>query len=61
MSEQYKQIDDFFYRIRENIVDLIESKNNLNKQNLTKHEFSALHNLMEKKNDKFIVNDSDKI
>ena len=32
----------------------------MNKQNLSKQEFAALGNLMEKKSDKYIINDSDK-
>ena len=41
-------------------MELIESKDVFNKQNLSKQEFSALHCLLEKKNDKYIINDSDK-
>ena len=32
----------------------------LNKQNLSQQEFSALQCSLEKKNDKYIINDSDK-
>ena len=41
-------------------MDLIESKDVFNKQNLSTQEVIALHGLLEKKNDKFIINDSDK-
>ena len=39
VTEQYKEIDDFCCRIRDGIVDLIESKNILNKQNVSQQNF----------------------
>ena len=60
VSEQYKEIDEFCFRIRDNLAELIESKEALNKQNLSQQEFFALQCLLEKKNDKYIINDSDK-
>ena len=57
---QNKEIDEFCHKIRDGISDIIESKNILNKQNLSKLEFSALQFLMEMKNQKFIINDSNK-
>ena len=60
VTEQYKEIDEFCQKIRDDISDIIESKNILNKQNLSKLEFSALQFLMEMKNQKFIINDSNK-
>ena len=39
VSEQYKEIDEFCFRIRDNIADLIESNDVFNKQNLYKQEF----------------------
>ena len=42
-------------------MDIIETKNVLGKQNLSKLEFMALHGFYnEKKNQDFIINDSDK-
>jgi len=60
VSEQYKEIDEFCFRIRDNLAELIESKEALSKQNLSQQEFFALQCLLEKKNNKYIINDSDK-
>ena len=60
VPEQYKEINEFCFRIRDDIVELFESKNIFNKQNLSKQEFGALNSLFDKKNDEFIINDSDK-
>ena len=60
VPEEYKKINEFCFRVRDNVAEFFESKNILKKQNLSKQEFSALNVLFDKKNDKFIINDSDK-
>ena len=42
VPEQYKEINEFCFRIQDNIAELFESKNIFNKQNLSKQEFGAL-------------------
>ena len=59
VSEQHKEIDEFCFRICDNIVELIESNVMLNKQNLSQQKFSVLQCLFEKKNARYIINDSD--
>jgi hypothetical protein len=45
-STQYKEIDEFCYRIRDGIANIIESKNILNVQNLSELEFSGFQSLL---------------
>jgi len=59
-STQYKEIDEFCYKIRDGIANIIESKNILNVQNLSKLEFSGLQSLLKNPQQKFVFNDSDK-
>ena len=41
-SEHYREVDEFCFKVRDGIANIIDSKNILNKQNLSKLEFSAL-------------------
>ena len=60
--EHYIEIDKFCFKIQDGIAGVIESKNILNKQSLSKLEFSGLQFLMKKrKNQELVINDSDKI
>ena len=59
-SAQYKEIDEFCYKIRDGIANIIESKNILNVQNMSKLEFSAWQCLLKNPQQNFVINDSDK-
>ena len=60
-SEHYREVDEFCFKIRDGIAEVIDSNNILNSQNLSKLEFSALQFLMEhRKNQEYVINDSDK-
>ena len=57
-SEHCREIDEFCFKIRDGIAGIIDAKNILNVQNLSKLEFSALQMLIDKrKNQEFIIND----
>ena len=38
-SEHYREVDEFCFKVRDGIAGVIDSKNILNKQNLSKLEF----------------------
>ena len=59
-SAQYKEIDEFCFKIRDGIANIIESNNILNVQNMSKLEFSALQLLSKNPTQKYVINDSDK-
>ena len=59
ITEQYKEIDEFYYKIQDGILGLIESKPFLNEQNLSKLEFLCF-NKMKQTYKNFNINDSDK-
>ena len=59
--KQYKEIDAFGWRIRERINSVIESmKNEKSSQNISNKEKTALRNLIKTKNEKIVINDTDK-
>ena len=55
-----KKIDDFCFKIRDGITNIIENVNKDAAENMSKNEFSALQNVMEAKNKNQVINDSDK-
>ena len=57
---QYKEIDEFCFKICDGISSIIESNNILNVQNMSKLEFSALQFLFKNPTQKYVINDSDK-
>jgi len=60
-SEHYREINEFCFKIRDGIAGIINAGNILNKQNLSKLEFSALQMLIAKRTtQEFVINDSDK-
>ena len=59
--KQYKEIDAFGWKLRERINSVIESmKKEKRSQNLSNKENYALRNLIKTKNDKIVMNDTDK-
>ena len=60
LQKIYTEIDEFCFKNRDGISEIRETKNILNKQNLSKVEFTALQALMQNKNQNFIINKSDK-
>ena len=68
-STQYKEIDEFCYKIRDGIANIIDSNNILNVyllstffyvQNTSKLEFSTLQCLLKNPQQKFVINDPGK-
>ena len=58
---QFKKIDAFGWRVRERINSVIESmKNEKSSQNISNKEKTALRNLIKTKNEKIVINDTDK-
>ena len=49
-DESFKEIDDFCYRLRDGITNIIENVQKESAENVSKNEFSALQNVMEVKN-----------
>ena len=60
MDESFKEIDDFCFKLRDGITNIIENVNKDVAENMPKNEFYALQNVMEAKNENQIINDSDK-
>ena len=59
-DENFKEIDDFCFRLRDGITNIIENVNIDAAENMSKKEFSALQNVVEAKNENQIINDPDK-
>jgi len=59
-DDNFKEIDDFCFKLRDGITNIIENVTKESAENMSKNEFSALQNIMEAKNTKQIINDSDK-
>ena len=59
-NEQYNEIDNFCYNIRDGIANLIDGHNEMLKQNLSNKEFSELQKIVVNKNVVHVVNDTDK-
>ena len=60
MDKTFKEIDNFCFRLRNGITNIIENINIDTAENMSKNEFSALQNVMEAKNKNQVINDSDK-
>ena len=59
-DENYKEINDFCFKIRDGITNIIETVNKEAPVNLSKKEFSGLQKIVDMKNESHIINDSDK-
>ena len=57
-DENFKEIDDFCFKLRDGITNIIENVNLESVENMSNNEFSALQNIMEAKNENQIINDS---
>jgi len=59
-DESYNEIDDFCFKLRDGITNIMENVYKESAENMSKNEFSVLQNIMEVKNENQIINDSDK-
>ena len=59
-NEQYKETDNFCFKIKDGITMLIEGIPKEMKQHLSNYKFSELQNILGNKNKIHVVSDSDK-